>query len=313
MDKELLAYYKLRDKLQRVSNGIATSDTEFPFVLNPTSANHHYIPKFFIDGFLNEKGLVWCYDKVNDRIKKNAQGPKGVFFEINRNSATIDGTLFSIFEDAYKVYDDLFPVAIKILRREAIESELFNELIHHFIIFLLDLYWRNPNTDKFIDNLFALLPADSQPFKGIAPQGITKQQLRLEIEPIILEAVSKVSEGQNYYTVAFPSNSICLGDMPMIFKQQPSKTLDFGTQPLIAPITSKKLFVRNVSNRQFWDGPTILVLNAIIIHYSSRMIVCADKRILEESIKTYHKAKNDDLLDYCLIRIFGNDLVNPSE
>jgi len=304
----MLAYDKLRKKLLGMITDVSKSNTEFRFTLNASSTNHHYIPKFFIDGFLNDKGLLWCYDKLNDKIKKNPQGSKGVFFEKNRNNIHINGAIHSFFEDAYKVSDDISPLAIKILRRETIDQQLFFELSHHFNVFLNNLYWRNPNVDLLINDILRSLPNSHFPFYNIAPSKMASQQLRLQIEPMILEKILSLLPQQSYYIVSYPAATLCLGDMPLIFRQQPKGITELATLPLIAPVSGNRLFVRNISNNQFWDGTTTLLFNAISIHYSSRMIVCADKDILEQSIRTYYNLKKENMLDYAMTRLFGDDL-----
>jgi Protein of unknown function (DUF4238) len=308
MDKEMLAYDKLRKKLIGISAGVSKSNTEFRFTVNASSTNHHYIPKFFIDGFLNDKGLLWCYDKINDRIKKNPKSSKGVFFEKNRNNININGAIHSFFEDAYTVSDNISPLAIKILRREAIDQQLFSELSHHFNVFLNNLYWRSPNVDLLIANIMRSLPNSHVPFNNLAPSKVASQQFRLQIEPMILEKISPLLPQQSYYTVSYPAATLCLGDMPLIFRQQPKEIDDLATLPLIAPVSGNRLFIRNISNNQFWDGTTTLLFNAISIDCSSRMIVCADKDILERSIRTYHNLKKENMLDYAMTRLFGDDL-----
>jgi len=308
MDKEMSAYDKLRKKLIKINADIFKSNIEFGFASNAPSANHHYIPKFFINGFLNDNGLLWCYDKLKDKIKMNPQGSKGVFFEKNRNSVNINGAIYSFFEDAYTVSDYMFASAIKILRRENIDQHLFSELLHHFNVFLNNLYWRNPNVDLLITDILSSLPNSHIPFYNIAPSKIASKQLRLEIEPMILKKNTALLPQQSYYTVSYPAASLCLGDMPLIFRKPAKEIDDLATLPLIAPVSSTKLFVRNVSNKQFWDGTTTLLFNAILIDYSSRMIVCADKHILEQSIRTYHNLKKENMIDYAMIRLFGDDL-----
>jgi len=313
MDKELDAFNKLREKLIKIDSGSSDSDTEFPLKVNPEiSKKHHYIPKFFIDGFINDNNEVWCYDKVNDRIQKDPKGSKGVFFEIGRNNVNVNGTLYSIFEDAYKIPDDIFAIPIKLMRRDNVSEDLYLELVQYFNLFLSNLYCRSPHTDKFIDTLYSLLPTQDRPFNGIAPDSMAKQQLRLNTEPAIIEAMSKVAYQQSYYTIGYPQTSFCLGDMPFLLRSPLKQLNDLATLPLLAPISNQQLFVRNISKNQIWDGMTASIINALIIHQSSKFIICSDKKLLESSITQYHNIKQNNLLDHCMIRLFGDDLVKHS-
>lgn len=49
------------------------------------SSKHHYIPQYYIKGFLDNEHLFYKYDKIRDSFKTGKVGSKGVFFELHRN------------------------------------------------------------------------------------------------------------------------------------------------------------------------------------------------------------------------------------
>lgn len=43
------------------------------------SERHHYIPKFYINGFLDDENKLYVYDKEKDEVKKKNHLRKGFF------------------------------------------------------------------------------------------------------------------------------------------------------------------------------------------------------------------------------------------
>jgi hypothetical protein len=105
-----------------------------------SSTKHHYLPQYYIDGFLAADGLLDIYDKQRGIIKKDRKGSGRVLFERDRNSADFDlSKPISLFEDAYGVIDNLLPAAIQLLRTDSvnISNEIFTELMANINVFIL--------------------------------------------------------------------------------------------------------------------------------------------------------------------------------
>lgn len=54
------------------------------------SKRHHYLPQFYIKGFVGNDGKVAVYNKEKDKIDKIRKSPKQLFYEYNRNTFEID-------------------------------------------------------------------------------------------------------------------------------------------------------------------------------------------------------------------------------
>jgi hypothetical protein len=321
IDNAMAAYIKLRDKLIGIAKGDVQYSKEANIPLNTDSTNHHYVPKYHVDGFLNDSGLLYRYDKDKDRIIKNPQGSKGVFFEEHRNSLSIDATTkVSLFEAYYTVIDTLLPVALKLLRKRAsYDKVLLSELYEHLDILLIDLYWRNPNTDSLFDKLFdsASVTLNEIPdvSETVANQIKTtpglKQLCRIQIVQQTMEHVqSYINQGHSIRKSMVDYNipQFCLGDMPFVMRYPASNHTDLISMPLIVPISSTKLYVRNIPDGRIWDSMTANILNALIIRHSTKMVVCSNKQILEQAIKTFHSLKdNQHIVDHCMVRLFGDE------
>jgi hypothetical protein len=62
---------------------------------------HHYLPQFYIKGFVNSTNKVFVYDKFENKFKNKELSPKQIFFEWNRNTLVIDGEEDDFVEELY--------------------------------------------------------------------------------------------------------------------------------------------------------------------------------------------------------------------
>ena len=312
-DKDLKSYQKQQKRLIAIAQGSCTIK---PQPIQYSQA-HHYIPRHFIDGFLDEKKLLWRYDKAKDRIIKKQQGPKGVFFEFNRNSVQIENEFYPLFEHYHSIVDNITPFALKLLRGNGpLTESLMSDLYEYLALLTVDLYWRNPNTDTLFDRMYKsqqIHIKDSE--QSYTPEQTahvktfpeTKQQIRINLA---LESIRKTQEFLlnhivTHGMVRFSNAQLCLGDMPYIIRKTPNEHIDLIRMPMFLPISSDKLYVRNLKPDFAWDLVDRAMLNALIIDQSSTMVVCAEKPVLELAIKTYKIAKSQSLLIPFKAKLFG--------
>ena len=317
------AYLKLREKLLKINDGTGKADNAQKFAAvddlsKSKSTNHHYIPKYFTDGFLDDDGLLFVYDKQKDRIKLNKQGSKGVFFAINRNSSDFGlEKPISIMEDAYGVFDNIAPAAIKLLRSNIQLSDNTRIDLHaHLNTLIIDLYWRNINNDQLFDSLYdrasltlsgvlgsvKLSDEQARPYKDFP---LFKQLIRYKMAILTLEFATK---SQNIFTsdiITFPIKHLCIGDMPFLFNGSPKKHSDLLDLPAFIPISATKLYLRNITLKRQMSFRETNMLNALIIEQSSKMICSGNKLVMDAAIDYYRLAKEENLFEH-----FKNCLFN---
>src|SRR4051812_37185254 len=93
-------------------------------ILKYKSSRHHYIPQFLINGFTNNKGLLYVYDKQADKLLSKQRPPKAIFFENDRNTVEIKATLkSSVIEDClYAEIDNKTSKVIKYYQTEELSK-----------------------------------------------------------------------------------------------------------------------------------------------------------------------------------------------
>ncbi len=126
------------------------------------SSWHHYIPEFLIKGFTNEVGRVFLYDPERDQILIKERPTKSVFWEKDRNTIKIGEFKTSIIEEStYQPIDNRGSEAVNFLRNVNLkDGEIPISHVYNLDIFLLNLFWRIPKSDKVYDLIYDILNHD---------------------------------------------------------------------------------------------------------------------------------------------------------
>jgi hypothetical protein len=123
---------------------------------------HHYIPEFFIKGYIGDDNMVSVYNKITGKLDNLRKSPKQVFFEWNRNTFKINGEDNDLVEKLYQFGETKFSETYRkiIGNQENFEFNAFEKL--HLMYFISQLHWRVPNQDiQFLENLNKLIPENS--------------------------------------------------------------------------------------------------------------------------------------------------------
>ncbi len=79
--------------------------------INENNRRHHYLPQFYIQGFVNSGNKISVYDKAEKEFKKNEFSPKQIFFEWNRNTLLIQGEKDDFIEKLYGRFESMISSA----------------------------------------------------------------------------------------------------------------------------------------------------------------------------------------------------------
>jgi hypothetical protein len=323
MHDPLTEYKRLREKLRKASKKVYVSKSTANYnvvkAVEQSSTKHHYLPRYYIDGFLAADGLLDIYDKQRDTIKRERKGSGGIFFELNRNSVDFGFSKpISLFEEAYGTIDNLLPAAIRLLRADSvtISNEIFIELMAHIDVFIIDLFWRNINTDRLFDEMYnkgkmTITGSESKILSAEETDAVKqipgfKQLARFQIfKTAIQEALSQDPNGiSNGNLVSFHLDQICIGDMPFLFPFTAKTHTALIRLPVIVPISKSKIYLRNVERTKPYDFTDTCMFNALIIEQSSKFICSANPIILKGAVGYYRFAKENNCFDFYRNRLF---------
>lgn len=325
MHNQLKEFQKFQKRIADMLERIA--DPDHARCINKSSAEiskkHHYIPRYYINAFADANKEFFIYDKEKDIIRKNKNTSGGVFFEMHRNSLHLgEDEYLPIFEEFYCFVDNNFPVVLTLLQSDIKELPQADAgaLMACMNIFILDLFLRNKNNDKFIDLLFERsevqfgnLEAKSSDYLKNVP-GI-KQLFRAKLLEKYIGEFPKLAPKNitRMRVITFPDEQICIGDNPMLILNVDGTPEALFQSPLILPISNKKLYLRNVQRTKPLRYEDTILFNAWIIDQSSKLIACSNKKTLEDSIEAFHYIKRQDICDSILIGLFYDNNFNNCE
>ncbi|WP_343748178.1 DUF4238 domain-containing protein [Fluviicola sp.] len=261
------------------------------------SSKHHYIPKFLIKKFADEKGKVWVYNKEKKRFDKDPKSPAGVFYELNRNTFDLNGTTSDIIEKRYsKIETMLSPVLTRVL-----QSQTLNGTDLTWLIYLASLMkWRVPAQDDGVRKMLRSIDVQALGLK-IVPEDkkltATQQQLDeinqldivielkrllLTVQPLTEEAVIE-DLFDNSFICNHHNQPALIGDTMLIEEAVSDKLGNF-----ILPLSCDKTLICNngisktVPNEYFTAWKDIAVF-----HMSEKLVACRNKAHLQNVIEHY--------------------------
>ncbi|MBX0335548.1 DUF4238 domain-containing protein [Pontibacter sp. HSC-14F20] len=259
------------------------------------SSRHHYIPKFLINGFTNNEGYVYIYDKEKDRILDNGRSPKSIFFELDRN--TIENSRSeksSVIEDNfYMSLDNSSSKLIQRLQKEKITSELLNiENQAELQFFLINLFWRLPITDYAVIDLIIRAKIDSD---GINPITLRNDRnfTKMQRSGLFIHTVNKLKESipevNKYFAkiTEFGIDTFILGDYPIVYESTPKEFTDLGYLDFLFALSSRRIYSSTKSAFGEFTKYDIIYFNVLIIMQSKKYICSGNLELLETSVKCY--------------------------
>jgi len=278
------------------------------------SSRHHYIPQFYIKGFTNNKGIIYVYDKQSDKIWNRQITPKGIFYDLDRNTIFNENDSSSIIEDYWLKHLDTECSKIVKKFRESKNSTFLHNIndVSRLKFFLIHLYWRLPKIDFAFDYLFenaTILNLKGENIKPInkdyKKEGFKKID-RLLLPNKIIRGIKNQRLSGGFYSKLFEKNEniFLLGDYPMLYKTEPTCFDEILNKEVLLPISSKRLYAISNHNSKNFDFSKVTTFNTLIINQSVRYVCGTDKVFLEKSVDYYKKQKQFLPLDYLRDKLF---------
>lgn len=256
---------------------------------------HHYVPQFYLEGFVNEDEKFWVYDKVNDKIFGSS--PANSFFEkkrntLNKGSEDEDHSV----EELYSLLEDRFAPAVRALRELPSGQELPDEPLAEVLLFASNLLWRVPAQDEEHEALIQQrslrdlgieirhkVTGESLPeelLMGLQEDEGMKLMLKISNALLPFKGSHFKPEWGNWKLPVSPGKLFLCSDNPVITRKQ-NPILDI-TRELILPVASDRYLINTRHGIKKDLGPSAgLLLNACIAKNARRFICGPDKRMVE--------------------------------
>lgn len=252
-------------------------------VIREPSWRHHYIPEYFIKGFIKPETKVWLFDKSKGRIISKPQSPSSVFFEPELNNIYVDGTKSSLLENStYRNRDQKFHSFYKKVfeapKSEALDHEEFAGMMSWLIA---DLSFRTLPLQRWaaeqtFEALKKPLPERLQRIvdniNTFGYSDVDKAKLLNGIAPAILLHTTNQVKMRNDYDVSltdFDRPVFLLSDNPIIHEQE-AKDFDDLTRKFIFPLTSRRVCLGFLSNYRLFDQKAVQMYLSNEVPYSKK-------------------------------------------
>ncbi|MBK9286538.1 MAG: DUF4238 domain-containing protein [Flavobacteriales bacterium] len=267
------------------------------------SWRHHYIPQYFVKGFVDADGMLFRYDKTSDTIESKRVHRKRIFFQENGNTAYVGSSRNTIGEKASASLDSVFADRLAPIRASPSDSSINN--IENYVTLLslaADLFFRVPANDQYYDLLYArtgLEPIDThgnviQADRELLEVGGTAQK---SIRPFIpqnllgqLFTQTEVHDKMRPRIASFSCGVFVLSDNPVVFSELPIRWQDF-MQNFILPISSAQLFVYSEKPGLGRDLSLPSNYNALAINQAQRYVCSASKVILTAAVQYWKELR----------------------
>jgi len=271
------------------------------------SKRHHYLPEFFIKGFTNDAGLIWVYDKIEDRILDKPLSPKSIFYQWNRNTLEVGGHQSDIIEQAYSYVDNRTAKYLYECRTEMDLDKV--ETMEHFgyiILFMIFNFWRVPQNDNQNELLMkfysetkldweSLLKLNALDISSIEKTKIAKTFIPIEI----MREATKFNTGGKiqFKIIDFKSPVFLLSDNPVLLPKIPVDITDFSTS-LIFPISRERIICFLEEPKYNLGIEFIKTADLLLMHQANRYIGFHSKEGLDNFVSGYrHFRKIGDHAD----------------
>lgn len=284
------------------------------------SKRHHYLPQFYLKGFINHDGRYYLFDKEKEEIREST--PSNSFYQNHRNTGMAGDEKLVLLEDMYaRIESETAPHYQKLINVTSlndVESETFIRVIN----FIRYQYWRIPQNDKQLDEIIDKLSFAETGFdikdklgKSAATPELQQQLKSIDVFRKMYRMIIPILSGSKQYRkndfenwrLYTRGNRLQLtGDSPVII----DKFIDFGSlnEELIFPLSGDKILIHTKRPKpKNLPSKFLLQLDMLLLQQADRYVCCSDKQYLEILINDlYSFSKHHDLKDHMKTNIFGH-------
>lgn len=278
------------------------------------SSKHHYLPQFYLKGFVDSecKQLYYCKKEYK---KYKSVSTAGIYYKEGLNSIEFGDNFFDLEKEFFFEKDNKYANAFNKLKGCNYDvNEIHLQTKADIIEFVLGLYWRVPggldNVRKLIehDGLFTgdlqLLNRETnhiytdEEVPNIINDIKTKEFNLKSFMPIFYDEIIRKHDWNNInnkFTIFEVSQPLIIGDIPFIPLKSENKRNKI-LEEFIIPIDKNHILIYANKTPRFLEANFIHLINLYIINGASEKIACSDLSYLknvmgiaETSKMNFHK------------------------
>lgn len=272
-------------------------------VNNTKSENHHYLPKFYLNGFVDEGEKLHYYRKQYNTYKDVS--PAGIYYQKGLNNIDLGAYGFIDLEtDFFKEKDNRYAKAFADMRdKYAYDINVMPVQTKADIVeFVLGLYWRVPNGLNHVSELIeneGLLTGELQLYNSETNKYCKDE----DVSQIISDIKSKVENQKAFMTVFYEENvrkhdwskihekfliwktnkPMLIGDIPYVPIKSECKRGKI-LEEFVIPLDRNHLLIYALEKPNYLEAHLYQTIVLSIIDGASEKIVCNDLEYLKNEM-----------------------------
>lgn len=286
------------------------------------SKNHHYIPKLYLSGFVNDIGKLKVYDKLYSNFLKDKQTPRTSFFTKDLNTTIFNGVKTDQIEKLYGKVESPFGEFFNLLRSEASNNDLItSEGVYLIKLFISVQFCRLPIFDEYLENYINNLDlshyGNCLEFNGInlgtndevynllASNPCYRKSFKCFVLPILMFDLSPKEDELKHWKYFKVSDdekgwaNILISDNPLLIEDF-ANLFNFQTK-LILPLSKSQFIVFSPNSKNINVLSPLFSTQLAMLTYaqSERYVAGTSREFMEEVIRLFYKVygvKNINLL-----------------
>lgn len=277
-----------------------------------STKKHHYLPRYYLNGFTNSKDTFFVYDKEKNSIFLT--NPSAAFFENNLNTVTFpNGDSYDFLEDEYTEIENACWGSLDAIRQSTSDVPINALDKMHLFVFLCFLYWRLPSNIEFVEKLSEKAFLDNNEFDYFRLSYKGGEKIPKEVTEIIKHSLpfkksfkmivpfmpfykdnkdndwaAKILENWRFLYTGGDKSWYVVGDNPIITKGDSDNDVVNCLNEFVFPVSGKILLINiNKPINKGLPPEFVLQYDTAIIERSRRFVACQNKDFLEALIKRY--------------------------
>lgn len=288
------------------------------------SKKHHYIPRFYLKGFTNDRNSFYVYDKNTQKIW--ISNPDSSFAENHRNTSVMEHietkeiSRTDLPEEMLAHFDSKAAKVIREVINSKREEKFFTpERFYELKLFIMTTFWRTPANDQLREQITENMSFSDLGFGFFDKDGnrsdemekiIKDTDLWKKIYPALLPVsatLKKYNEAKiDDWRIAYRnSNFHLVTDNPIILKEY--NGFQSLQKELIAPLSSKHLLIVT-EKLSLKELPPVFNLQTdlLLFHRATRYVASSDENYLKFIVNESERLNNAGWEKLLLDSIFGH-------
>jgi len=292
--------------------------------MDKPSKKHHYLPRHYLRGFVDDAGSFFVYDKLTGKIRRTS--PDAAFFENDLNTVQIpDGSTSDLMEQMYTdIENGVWESLDKIRRSNALTPiELWWKM--DLFLFLAFLHWRLPSNAALAEELSqrSFQPDSELDFfklKSIDGSPISQEAIdRIKSEPWWKQAARTIAPFAPFYSQGwavqlanwrflYPADNkswYIVGDNPIITDGRNDGDPRLCLSNFIFPVSGKILLISRGEYMKGMQSPEhVIQYGSAIMERARRFVACHNESFLKVIISDHELYARFDKRDRIIPDLF---------